>query len=108
MTVLDRLGALADALPDGGTITLTKSALMNLLDLKDGDDLDAQADLTLQQTADRFGRSPSTVRDWIRSGAIDAYKLNRREWRITHGALADFERKQRQGNLAAWRQMKTR
>ena len=56
-------------------------------------------DLTVAQVADRFERSPLTVRDWIRAKKLRAYKLNDREYRITSTALAEFVERQRNGGF---------
>ena len=45
-----------------------------------------EADLKVEDVAEFFGRSPTTVRAWIRAGTLDAYKSGR-EYRITRRAL---------------------
>jgi excisionase family DNA binding protein len=55
-------------------------------------------DYTVAQVADMFQRSPQTVRDWIHSGRLGAYKLNGREYRITQAAVEDFIEQQRNGD----------
>ena len=73
-------------------------------------------DYTAAQVAETFGRSPQTVRDWIKSERLRAYKLNGREYRITRAAVEEFREKQRNGesdgqatgrkssaDLGAWR-----
>ena len=106
-TLGDRLRALAEALPANGTISLTKA---DLLELVEGEPLAGMTqatipdgDLNLHQVAGRYGRSPSTVRDWVRTGRLRAYKLNGREWRVTPSAIAAFEANQRRGNIGDWR-----
>ena len=55
------------------------------------------ADLTVEQVAERFGRSPGTVRDWIRAGKLRAYPFNGKEYRVTPAALEEFHQAQREG-----------
>ncbi|MQA89232.1 MAG: helix-turn-helix domain-containing protein [Gemmatimonas sp.] len=43
----------------------------------------ASDDLTVEQVAEELGRSGSTVRGWLAAAEFpNAFKLNRREWRI--------------------------
>jgi hypothetical protein len=50
------------------------------------------ADLTAQQLAVRFNRSPGAIRGWIRAGRLPgSYRLRGREWRIPPEAVAAFE-----------------
>jgi len=73
-------------------------------------------DYTVAQVADMFGRSPQTVRDWIKAGRLRAYMFNDREYRITRTAVEEFVEEQKSGNgdassggrkntanLSAWR-----
>ena len=64
---------------------------MALLDEGDAGDPTATfgRDLTVADVAERTGRAPSTVRDWLASGDLRGYKFNR-EWRITESALRDY------------------
>ena len=77
-----------------------------------------RADLTVLQVAERFGRAASTVREWIASGRLEAYRLRGREYRVTRGALEAFEKNERQrtntengvrasrGSLRDWRSVR--
>ena len=44
-----------------------------------------------------FGRSPSTIRTWIRAGRLEAYRFRGSEYRITHAALEEFQDQERNG-----------
>lgn len=59
----------------------------------------SRADYTVKEVAQRHNRSGQTVRDWIKSGQLEAYRFNGREYRVTPEALAEFERQQRGGHL---------
>ena len=76
------------------------------------------ADLTVEQVADLYGRTPQAVRSWIRNGRLAAYKLNGREYRSTREALEDFRKKRQKKtahrlckrksvDLGAWRRLNT-
>jgi excisionase family DNA binding protein len=75
-------------------------------------------DYTVAQVADMFQRAAQTVRDWIKSGRLRAYKLNGREYRITRAAVEAYLEQQRNGepdtrpkgqastaDLGAWREV---
>lgn len=53
-------------------------------------------DLTVDEVAALLNRAASTVRSWCHSGKLKAYRLNGREYRITHAALAEFQTAQRE------------
>lgn len=110
MTLADRLRELAERLPPGGSLTLTRDGLLDLAAADGGhaDQTAAQADFTVAELAARFHRSPSTVRDWCEHGRFEgAYKLNGRDWRIPLAALDAFLAEQRGerlvAHLGAWR-----
>ena len=86
------------------------------LNIPRGEGNEPLGDYTVVQIADMFQRAPQTVRDWIKSGRLRAYKLNGREYRITEVAVKSFVEQQRTGtgdddstdrkntaNLSAWR-----
>ncbi len=115
MSLADRLRALADRLPPGGSLTLTRDGLLNLAASDGGqaDEAAAPADLTVADLAARFHRSASTVRDWCEHGRFEgAYKLNGRDWRIPVGSLDAFLAEQRgarpAAKLSAWRAVRRR
>ncbi len=62
---------------------------------------EAKVDLTVEQVAEKLGRAPSTVRDWIRAGRLRAYKMMGREYRITPAALEEFIESERRGGAPA-------
>ncbi len=110
MSLADRLRALAERLPPGGSLTLTKDGLLNLA-ASDGGQADqaaVPADFTVAELAARFHRSASTVRDWCEHGRFEgAYKLNGRDWRIPQATVDTFLGEQRSKGpvaaLGAWR-----
>lgn len=59
-----------------------------------GNDLDL--DMTVADVAEFFGRSPVTVRAWIRSGRLRAYQFRGREYRVTSAALEAFVTRERE------------
>lgn len=109
MSVADRLRELADRLPPGGSLTLTRDGLLELAADDDVEPSDgAAADVTVLELATRFRRSPSTIRDWCEHGRFEgAYKLNGRDWRIPPAAVDAFLAAQRGdeapvAHLGAW------
>jgi hypothetical protein len=110
MSLANRLRELAERLPPGGSLTLTRDGLLELAaaDGGQGDQPLASADLTIAELAVRFHRSASTIRGWCEHGTFEgAYKLNGRDWRIPHAGVDAFLRKQRGkspvAELGAWR-----
>jgi hypothetical protein len=107
MNLANRLRELAERLPPGTALTLTREGLLALA----ADDVapDApQVDLTVAELAARFHRAASTVRQWCERGRFEgAYKLNGRDWRVPLVALDGFLAKQRGerrvAQLGAWR-----
>lgn len=126
MDPLDQLRKAIAGLPPGTLVALPREALLEALGASEvGMPVDlatsAHVDLTVAQIAQLFGRSPSTVRQWLESGALEGYKLFGREWRVPPAALAAFQRRQRtrsapsiasparrEGSLGDWRAVKTR
>jgi excisionase family DNA binding protein len=78
---------IGEALPEGGAATLSKEFILEVV----GSVAVGQRDLTVVEVAGRFGRSESTIRSWISQGALRAYRLRGRAWRIPPSAIADFE-----------------
>ncbi len=109
MSVGDRLRELAERLPPGGSLTLTREGLLELAaDEGQTEQRAARADFTVAELAARFHRSPSTVRDWCEHARFEgAYKLNGRDWRIPQAAVDTFLVEQRGEKpvspLGAWR-----
>lgn len=109
MSLGDRLRELAERLPQGGSLTLTREGLLELAaDEGQPQEPAAPADFTVAHLATHFHRSASTVRDWCEHGRFEgAYKLNGRDWRIPLTAvdafLADQRGEKRISPLGAWR-----
>lgn len=91
------IARMIEPMPEGAAITLPVDWLRAVLaDIpKIGGSPDFVADLTVEDAADKIGRRPSTVREWCRTGALEAYKLNDRDWRITRDALDAFQSRSR-------------
>ena len=120
MDVRDRLRRMAEALPEHGSVTLTRADLLELAEAASTEAAEELlGDYTVTQVADMFQRAPQTVRDWIKSGRLRAYKLNGREYRITRAAAEEFLEQQRSGepdgqvsgrkssaDLGAWRRVR--
>ncbi len=90
LTVEDRLRTLADALPDGASVTLPVSLIRSWLIQSGSADSERAVDMTVAEVASLLSRSPQTIRTWIRQGDLDAYRLRGREYRVTRVALAAF------------------
>ncbi len=87
------LARAVEGIPNGGSVTLPVAWLRERLE---GANEDVVVDLTVEQVANKLGRSPSTVRNWLAAGEIPgAYRLKGREWRIPPAALERFLDKQR-------------
>ncbi len=107
------------SLPEQASVTLPVVLGKEWLDLEADDPL---ADLRVADVAQQLGRSPGTVRDWIRRGELDAYHLGK-EYRVTRVALTNFRARQTNGprkpqpleatpsrpsDLSAWRRLRKR
>ena len=112
MSLAQRLRNLAERLPPGGSLTITREGLLGLATVQDGDadHAAAQAEFTVGELANRFHRSASTIRGWCEHARFEgAYKLNGRDWRIPQTALDAFLAQQRRQppepvtRLSAWR-----
>lgn len=126
MDPLEQLRNAIAGLPPGTLVALPREALLDALGAPEaavppGLAVEPPVDVTVAQIAQLFGRSPSTVRQWLESGALEGYKLFGREWRVPSGALAAFQRRQRtgsappgasparrEGSLGDWRAVKPR
>ena len=119
MSIEDRLRQIVTALPEQASVTLPVLLVKEWLEVEADDPL---ADLTVADVAEQLGRSPGTVRDWIRRGELEAYQLGK-EYRVTRPALTTFCQRQRNGprtsdrskaapsrrsNLGAWRKLRKR
>jgi excisionase family DNA binding protein len=106
MTLADRLRTIAEALPPAGSVTLTRTDLVDLLAADGAAEATGSprtaeqpaVDLDVPQLADLFGRGASTVRTWIAAGRFpNAYRLHGREWRVSR---SDVEAMQAAGREA--------
>ena len=93
MSLEDRLRRIVTALPEQASVTLPVRVVKEWLEVDAEDPL---ADLTAADVALQLGRSPGTVRDWIRRGELEAYRLGK-EYRVTRAALTTFCQRQRNG-----------
>jgi excisionase family DNA binding protein len=107
-----RLRQLAERLPPGGSLTITRDALLGLTAVEScgSEHAVSPPDLTVAELGRRFHRSPSTIRDWCEHGRFEgAYKLNGRDWRVPQAAVDAFLAQQRRQpqeplvRLNAWR-----
>ena len=120
MTIQDRLRAIVNALPEQASVTLPVLVMKEWLEVETDHSF---ADLTVADVARQLGRSPGTVRDWIRRGDLEAYQLGK-EYRVTRPALTTFCQRQRKdgprtsdrpeaapsrrSDLSAWRKVRPR
>ena len=92
MKLSDWLTRMIDGLPDDGSIILTVEAVKKRLN-ENGSGFDQ--DLTVEEVGKFFGRSPVTIRTWIRDGTLRAYLFQGREYRVCESALEEFQQQQR-------------
>ena len=95
MRLAERIQRMIDGCPEGSSVTLSVDSLRAWLD-DQGHGL--EADLTVEDVAAFFRRSPVTVRSWIRHGKLRAYKLNGRDYRITRAAVEQYQKLQARGH----------
>ncbi len=100
MTDRQALLRYARALPAGSTVPVPREWLLELLEqpgVEGSAPPDApRVDLTADQVAQAFGRSPATVRGWCAAGLLrGAYRLRGREWRIPTLAVEALQAGQR-------------
>ena len=94
MGLVDRLLAVIDGMPDGGSVSLPVTWLRDLLDAE-GESSGVGRLLTLEEAGELVGRSSSTIRTWANSGQLDgAFKLQNRSWRIPESAVQRFIERQ--------------
>jgi hypothetical protein len=112
------LQALADALPADGMATVPVAWLRAVL--AGNGAATSVPDLTCKQLAERWGRKPSTIRQWCHGGEIPgAYLWNRKEYRVPLAGVLAYEERVRQGvgpsgpngdpdsaDLGAWRKVR--
>jgi hypothetical protein len=94
----DRLRELAERLPPGASLSLTREGLLELAGREEDepDQPQGQRDFTIADLAARFHRSASTIRGWCEHRCFEgAYKLNGRDWRVPVKGVDAFLSKQR-------------
>ena len=92
MRLSDRMRKAIDGLPGSASITLPVETIEEWLD---GNGSGLEKDLTVDDVAAHFGRSPQTVCRWIRNGRLEAYKFFGNEYRITESAVEEFQSRER-------------
>ena len=95
MRIADRIQKMIDGMPDGGSVTLPVDSLREWLSETGGG---IEHDLTVDDVAKFFGRSPVTIRAWIRGGRLRAYRFQGREYRIPESALEELQERERNGS----------
>jgi hypothetical protein len=78
MGLVDRLKAIIDVMPEGGSVSLPVTWLRDLLDAE-GDSPGMGRLLTLEEVCEFVSCSPSTVRTWLNTSRLDGFKLNGRD-----------------------------
>jgi excisionase family DNA binding protein len=94
------LRVMVDQMPAGAMITLPVDWLRVRLGIASDAPpretaAEAIADLSVEEVASLMKRKPSTVRGWCASGALEAYRLQGRDWRVTRASLRAFQDRQR-------------
>ena len=93
MTLTDRLRRMIDGMPDAASISLPVECVRAWLATAENE---LEPDMTVADVAEFFGRSPVTVRAWIRHGRLHAYQFKGRQYRVTRAALEAFQRRERE------------
>jgi excisionase family DNA binding protein len=88
MRLHDRLRRLVDGMPDDALVSLPAARIRAWLE--ESGTGGVEPDLTVREVAELISRSPTTVRAWIRSKQLRAYRFRRKEWRIPPAALTEF------------------
>lgn len=89
----ERIRKLAELLPDGAAVTLSKHDLLALAAEQEmPQPAQAPAEMTVETIAAEMNRAPSTVRGWLERGEIEgAYRFRGREWRVPRAAFEAFK-----------------
>lgn len=89
--LIERLRAIVEAVPAGGSVSLPRDWLAAELGPVGEPKSAAPTLLTVADVAAQLHRSPSTVRGWVEAGRFTgAFKLNARDWRIPAVAVDAF------------------
>lgn len=109
MSLRGQLEKLLEALPEGGSVTLDREALAELLEAEPGPEEERLSDLTVPELAEELDRGKSTVRGWLADGLIpEAYRLRGREWRVPPAAVRRFLEREAQGEERSPREVPLR
>jgi len=93
LTTLAELRELAERLPVGASVVLSRDMLLEALGAPNAPALASTSPefLTVAQLGSLLRRSPSTVRGWCEAHRFaGAFKLNGRDWKIPREALDGF------------------
>lgn len=93
MSLRGRIEAIVEGMPDDARVSLSVSWLRRMLD-EEPAARNPDGILTLEEVAERVGRSVSTIRTWCNTGDLDGFKLNGRDWRIRESALKHYLKEQ--------------
>ena len=96
MTLANRLRRMIEGIPDGASVSLPVECVRAWVD---GSGSDLERDMTVEDVAEFFGRSPVTIRGWIRAGRLRAYRFRGREYRISSSALEELISRERKRRL---------
>jgi excisionase family DNA binding protein len=126
MSLVEQLRGIVATMPPGSSVSLPIDWLRQELERsgnggtpKNGE---VEVDYSVQKVAELWGRRPGTVRDWIRSGRLEGYLFNRKEYLVPRAALERFLEEQRSGStrrretavptrpadLSAWREVRAK
>jgi excisionase family DNA binding protein len=100
VNLLERLRRMADSLPPGASVTLTREWLLAELD-REAFQAGDSGDLTVAQACALLGRRPSTVRAMCARGDLRAYRYRNAEYRITPDAITEYLTREREGAVEA-------
>lgn len=90
MRLHDRIRHILQGMPDGSAVMLPVERLREWLDAESPS---FEPDLTVAEVAEMFGRSPVSVRAWIRDGKLRAYRFQGREYRVPRDAVPELQGK---------------
>jgi excisionase family DNA binding protein len=126
MSLVEQLRGIVATMPPGSSVSLPIDWLRQELERSGNSgptgNGEVEVDYSVQKVAELWGRRPGTVRDWIRSGRLEGYLFNQKEYRVPRAALERFLEEQRSGSsktrqtsvparpaaLSAWREVMTR
>ena len=98
MSARDALRSYAEILPAGTVVPVPRELLLEILagEVPETAPASPARDLTVDEVAAHFHRSPGTVRTWLEAGRFEgAYKLRGRSWRVPPAAITAFVERER-------------